>query len=36
MGAHTAPSQRDVSFEHQHMIREAFITFHSEYASFDI
>ena len=30
MGAQTAPSQSDVSFEHQHMIREAFITFHSE------
>ena len=30
MGAQTAQSQSDVSFEHQHMIREAFTTFHSE------
>ena len=30
VGAQTAQSQRDVSFEHQHMIREVFIVFHSE------
>ena len=30
MGAQTAPSQREVSFDHQHMIHEAFITFHLE------
>ena len=30
MSAEIAPFQRDVSFEHQHMIRETFITFHSK------
>ena len=32
VGAQTAPSQSDVSFDHQqlHMLLGAFITFHSE------